>query len=361
MQEKPLESNNVTEDDEISLKVVFGKVGSGFKYVKSRWPVILICAVLGAILGFAYSRFKTPVYTASSTFVLEEPGHGGGLGQISGLASLAGIDIGAGGGGGIFEGDNILELYKSRLMVEKTLLSPVEINGKNQLLIDRYIAFNNLLKKWKENDNISNISFTQDAAHFNRTQDSIITDIVDDFNKKVLIVTKIDKKLSIIKVDVATKDEIFSKAFNTKLVETVNEFYTQTKTKKSVQNVQILQHQADSVKRVLGYSISGVASAIDAAPNANPAMISLRVPSQKKQVDVQASGAIYTEIVKNLEVAKISLRQETPLIQLIDEPVLPLPVTKLGAAKAMIIGFLLGSVVMICWLVFRKSFQKIMS
>jgi uncharacterized protein involved in exopolysaccharide biosynthesis len=310
---------DLNQDGELSVKDLVREIGSTVTHVKSKWPVILSVACICALLGLAYSFFKKTSYTAISTFVLEEGNKGGGLSQYSGLASLAGIDIGGGGGGGIFQGDNILELYKSRIMIEKTLLSPVNINGKSQLLIDRYIDF------------------------------------------KVLSVTKLDKKLSIIRVDVTTTDELFAKEFNTKLVETVNNFYTQTKTKKSYQNVQVLQRQADSVKRVLGYSISSVASAVDAAPNANPAMTSLRVPSQKRQVDVQASSAIYSEIVKNLEVSKISLRQETPLIQVIDQPVLPLAFSKFGKLKGVAIGFVVGTFLAIGWIIFKRIAKNVMA
>ena len=53
-----------------------------------------------------------------------------------------------------------------------------------------------------------------------------------------------------------------------------------------------------------------------------------RVPSVNRQVDVQANTAILTELVKNLELAKVDLRKETPLIQIIDTPILPLPFEK---------------------------------
>jgi hypothetical protein len=361
MQEKPVSANATAPEKEISLRELFITIRSEFNYLISKALLIGAVGLLCALAGLAYAYFKKPVYTAASTFVLQEGGSGGGLSQYAGLASLAGIDIGGNGAGGIFEGDNILMLYKSRLMIEKTLLSWVTIDGKKQQLIDRYIASNDLLEKWKEKDGISSISFSGDPKKFTRKQDSLITDIADDFNKELLNVAKPDKKLTIIKVEVTSKDELFSKAFNTTLVETVNNFYTQTKTKKSAQNVAVLQRQADSVKNVLGYAISGVASAIDAAPNANPALSSLRVPSQKRQIDVQASSAIYGEIVKNLEISKISLRQETPLIQVIDEPVLPLTKTKVGKIKAIILGGLLGIFLMSAGIVFKRIINRIMA
>jgi len=355
-----MDKSNINESDEISLKEVILKLKSAFAYLKSKWFLILFWGIIGGVLGLLYSLYKKPLYTATSTFVLEDSKGGGGLSQYAGLASMAGIDIGGGGAGGIFQGDNIIELYRSRVMIEKTLLSMVNINGKSQLLIDRYINFNKLREKWKEKENIPSISFYGDSEKFNRKQDSIISDIVVIFNKKILNVEKLDKKLNILKVDVDTNDELFSKEFNNKLVETVNNFYTETKTKKSAQNVQILQKQADSVKRVLNSSISGVASAIDAAPNANPILLTLRVPSQKRQVDVQANSTIYGEIVKNLEVSKISLRQETPLIQVIDKPVLPLPVDRLGKLKGIVIGGFLGGILIIMIISIRKFFTVLL-
>ncbi|HZY38648.1 MAG TPA: Wzz/FepE/Etk N-terminal domain-containing protein [Mucilaginibacter sp.] len=352
------DNESAKKPDEISLGDVFLKLKAGVLGLKRNWLAILIIAFLGALIGFVYAIIVKPTYTATCTFVLEEEGKAGALGQYAGLASLAGINL-DNAGGGLFEGDNILELYRSRLMIEKTLLSTANFNGKEQLLIERFIDFNELRGKWKQTDNIENISFTGDAAKFSRKQDSIITDLTQLFNKKYLTVIKPDKKLSIIQVDVKSKDELFAKAFADKIVDNVNTFYVQTKTKKSYQNVKILQHQADSVRAELNGSIGGVASAMDAAPNANPLLLSLRVPSQRRQVDVQASSAVYAEIVKNLEVSKISLSKDTPLIQLIDTPVLPLENDKTSKAKGALIGFVLGAVFASFSVIIKKIFGKL--
>ncbi|UOE46253.1 Wzz/FepE/Etk N-terminal domain-containing protein [Mucilaginibacter sp. SMC90] len=348
------------DSTEISIKEIVVKIRKGLRYIVLRWKLIIAFGIIGGALGLTYALIKKTTYKAISTFVLEDGSKSAALGQYAGLASLAGIDLN-GGGGGIFQGDNIIELYKSRLMLEKTLLSEVTMVGKKQLLIDRYIEFNKLRKVWKQNDHIDTISFIGSADKFTRLQDSIISTIVDVFNKKLLAVSKLDKKLNIIVVQVESEDELFSKAFNLKLVETVNNFYSVTKTKKSNQNVVILQRQADSVKAVLNSSINGVASAIDANPNANPQLLILKVPSQRKQVDVQASTAIYAEITKNLELSKISLRQDIPLIQIIDEPVLPLPKNKVGKLKGIILGGLLGGFLSISFILTKKTFKNLLA
>ncbi|SDF87027.1 hypothetical protein [Mucilaginibacter gossypii] len=342
--------------DEISITDFVKKIRSVSSYLKSKWLIILITSIAGGGLGLAYAILKKTVYTASSTFVLDDGNKSGGLNQYASLASMAGIDIGGGSAGGIFQNDNILELYRSRLMIEKTLLSEATFNGKKQQLIERYIDFNHLRDVWKQEDNNGDISFTGSSDNFSRKQDSIISKLVEVLNKQSLTVSKPDKKLSIIRVDVTNKDELFAKEFNLKLVANVNDFYKTTRTKKSNQNIQTLQFQADSVKRVLNNSINGVASAIDASPNANPSLQILRAPSQRKQIDVQASTAIYGEIVKNLELSKMSLRQETPLIQLIDSPILPLEKTKLNKLVGFFVGMLLASLsIVLILLLFRQS------
>jgi len=94
---------------------------------------------------------------------------------------------------------------------------------------------------------------------------------------------------------------------------------------------------------------------MEANPNANPLAFSLRVPSQKRQIDVQANTAIYSEIVKNLEIERLTLRQETPLIQIIDSPVLPLKNDHLGKIKGLIVGFIIATMLSCVFLVIKKS------
>ena len=344
---------SMNNSEDVSIAELADKVKLAIIYIRSKWVFILIVSLFGALLGLYYSIEKKPTYTAVCTFVLEDAKSSGGLGQYGGLASLAGINLGD-AGGGIFQGDNILELYKSRTMIERALLSDAFINGKKQKLINRYISFNKL----RENEGLNTIQFDGDPDKFNRNQDSIITGLVDLFIRKILSVSKPDKKLSIIRVSVETTDELFSKFFTEKLVQNVNDFYVQTKTKKSAQNAQILQHQADSVRSILNSSINGVASAIDAAPNANPDRVTLRVASQKKQIDVQANTAIYSEIVKNLELAKISLRQDVPLIQVIDKPVLPLKATKTGKIVSTILCAFLSIILVVIFLLLRRAIKK---
>lgn len=339
--------------DEISLQDIVAKLKGWYKYLLTKWIIIVFAGIIGGILGLSYAYFKKLTYTAQCTFVLEEGESGGGLGEYAGLASMVGIDLG-GGGGGIFKGDNILQLYSSRRMIEQTLLTKDNFNGKQQLLINRFIDFNELQGKWIKKVDLSKLNFDKPTSTFTRMQDSVVNQLVITINKNYLQVAKVDKKLSIIKVEFQSKDEAFAQSFTNNIVKNVNQFYIETKTKKSAENLAVLQNQADSVRIVLNNSIGGVAAAMDANPNLNPAFQTLRVPSQRRQIDVQASSAIYQEIVKNLELAKITFRKEKPLIQIIDEPIMPLESDKVGKLVSLILGGFLGGFLTILFLTIKK-------
>lgn len=351
--------------EEKSLKELIKNIQEWFRYLLSKWLIIGLLMAIGAVLGFVYAYLKAPVYVATTTFVLEEDKQGNGLGSLASLASVAGVDID--GGGGIFRGENILELYKSRTMIERALLSKVDKDGQKVLLLDSYIDFNHLKKDWAKNEQLKNITFHEvksrdSLVQLSRLQDSILGKIVDDINQNYLAVSKPDKKLSIIKADVRSENEFFAKKFNEEIVRTVNDFYVQTKTKKSLQNINILREKRDSVNAVIKGAISSAAVVTDQTPNLNPTRQFQRiVPIQQSQLSAESNKAVLSELIKNLEIARISLLKETPLIQIIDEPIFPLQKTKLGPKKALVVGAMLFGILTVIFLVIRKAFKNIMN
>jgi uncharacterized protein involved in exopolysaccharide biosynthesis len=347
------------DSDEISLKELILKLQEWWNYLLGQWKLIILVSFIGSLLGLGYAFTQKPIYKAEFSFVLEDEKSGGGLGGALGLASQFGLDLGGGGGGGIFAGDNLLELMKSRSMVQKALLSPINVNGKSQSLADYYISFRGIRKGWEGKPQLANLSYpvNADVSKFNRSQDSVLMQFHGEIIKNFLTVAKIDKKLSILKVSVQTEDENFSKAFTEALVSEVSQFYVETKTKKSSANVAILQHQTDSVRNQLNRAISGVAQSNDDVPNLNASRQVLRSSGQQRQIDVQANTAILTELVKNLELSKLSLRKETPLIQVIDKPIMPLPVERFGKLNGILLGGFLAGFLVVIGLIGRRIFQ----
>jgi len=341
--------NEQNPNDEISLKELLVKGKEWYVYLLSQWKIIVLAGVIGAAIGLTYSFIKKPVYTATLSFALEDENSGGGLGGALGLASSFGIDLG-GGGGSIFTGSNLTELFKSRSMVEQTLLSPISLEGKRISLAEMYIQNNEWRKNWSKNPKYATLEFLPNAkrGQFTRVQDSIMGIMYQNLSQGGLVVGQKDKKVAIVSIDVVSNNELFSKYFCEALAKKVSDFYIETKSKKSRENMLILERQTDSIRGELNGAITGVAVANDDTFGLNPAMNVRRAPSARRQVDVQANTAILTELVKQTELAKVTLRKETPLIQVIDRPILPLEKEKFGKAKGILLGgFLAGFLAMV--------------
>lgn len=357
------ESRNIAYDDEVSVKELILNLRDWVGYLWSKWRVLLIAGIVGGGLGLWYSFSKAPVYTATTTFVLESGEQQGGIGRLAGMAALAGFDLG-GGAGGLFQGDNILELYKSRKMLVQTLLSNVHPNS-DELLIERFIIYNGLEESWQDRPDLQGLDFRREPTTLDpnsrRLRDSVVTSFVKEIRDNVLSVDKPDRKLSIIQVDVTSPDEVFSKSFNETLVKRVNEFYIQTKTKKSTDNIAILEKKVDSVRTVMEGAIYSVARISDATPNLNPTRQVQRIgPTQEAQFSAEANKAMLSQLLQNLELTKLNQMQEQPLIQLVDEPVYPLKVERLGKLKGIILGGFLFGFLAVLWLIAVKYYRDIM-
>jgi uncharacterized protein involved in exopolysaccharide biosynthesis len=360
-----VDQNNTEQfdNDEISLKELVLKIKEWYQFLISKWKLIVLMGVIGGVIGFTYAYFQKPTYKAVLTFAMEEEkSGGGGLGGALGLASQFGIDLGS-SGGGAFSGANLIELMKSRKLVEKTLLSPIEVDGNAQSLVEYYLAFNEIKKDWDEKPLLKNVSFPIDAdrTKFTLQQDSILKNLAAGLIKKDLVISQKDKKVSILSIEMNSTNEQFAKVFCETIAKETSEYYVEIKSKKSKMNVDILQHQADSIRAELNSAITGVAAAADNVFNLNSAMNVRRTPSARRQVDVQANTAILTQLVGNLELAKVTLRKETPLLQIIDRPSFPLEKEKVGKLKSLVLGGFLAGFLTVLYLVFTTLYKKMIA
>lgn len=346
-------SNQFIEEERISLGYLIKRFVYWVRFIFSKWLQIGIGTIAILLLVLAYNYLKPKVYTAKTTFVIDKDGSEG-FGDIGSLASLAGVNLGSITEGSVlFQIDNIQELYKSRRMVEKTLLSDVDINGTSVKLIQRLATESDLENKWRDKE-VELSQFLKPRELYSRTQDSLLMESHKLVLEKFLFVGKPNRKATILEVGFQHKDEVLAKLFVEKHVQNVNQFYLETKTKKSSSNLSVLQFQADSVKRVLDRSLLTLAEIEESAPNRNPLYKTAQVPYQKALIDVQANGAIYEEIVKQLELAKVAHRNQLPLIQIIDQPRYPLQDNRWKLFKTLVVGTFLGLFLMISYLLLTQ-------
>jgi len=345
---------------ELTVKSYVLEIKEWLNYLLSKWKLLMLFALLFSSIGLAIGVTSKIKYVATVSFVVEGEKNGG-MGGALGIASQFGFDIGGGVvGSGIFEGENLIALMKSKTLICKTLVTPINVQGKNTTLADFYIDQFNLRNSWIEKvGSLKPFSMRSSNENELKTQDSLLNTLYKIILRNHISIGQRDKKLSIIDAVCKSQSELFSKYFVETLVNVVSDFYAVTKTRKSLFNVSILERQADSIRIQLNNALAGVASTNDATFNLNSALTIPRVSSQKKQIDIQINSAILTEILKNLEISRIALRKETPLIQIVDIPTYPLEKEKLGTKVSVIFGFIIGLFIGIGFFIIKKIWEKL--
>ena len=343
---------NNFQDERISLGFLIQGFKEWLNFLVSKKNQIIFGSLTILFFTICSNYLISPVHYARTTFVLDNENSAGSMGDLSSLASLAGINASSFiDASSLFQIDNIQELYRSSSMIKQTLLSNANYRGKNFLMIERFVEAESLENKWK-NLGIQMSDFNLKKS--SRLKDSLLKELIKIIKKDYLIVDKPSRKTTILEIGFDHKDEVLAKTFNENLVSIVNDFYNKTKTLKTGLNLEILQRQADSIKIVLDTSIMMLAETDQSIPNPNPLTKVSLVPYQKAMIDVQTNGAIYQELLKQLELAKVTHRNKMPLIQIIDKPEFPLENSRWKLLKTIVYGLILGLLLSILFVSSRR-------
>ena len=82
-------------------------------------------------------------------------------------------------------------------------------------------------------------------------------------------------------------------------------------------------------------------------------------PSKLKQVEATINAELLKQLIANLEIAKMNLRKETPLIQILDSPRYPLDIKNPNIFFFSILSFLATSIFISILLIVNKELKII--
>ena len=314
-------------------------------YFISQYKLVLYITLISTILGFVYGKFQPSSFKATTTFIVEDKS-GRGAGGLSGLASQFGIDAGGltGGGAGLFDGDNVLEIIKSRGIIEKVLLTKMDNVANGQTIADYYIQISDFKSAFEsKNINTKSLNFMAVAEGAKHTvlQDSVLYILYSEISKN-LIVEKRNKKSTIITLQVSSPDQVFSKTFAEELIKQTSDLYIDIKTGNLSKSISKIQRKADSLQN----SLVGIYQ--------NSFQINMS-RNDLSERDKTFSSTLYAEIVKNLETLKLSLINQTPVIQVLDTPKLPLFDQRIPGRYFLLIGFAVGFVLSILYALYKYT------
>jgi hypothetical protein len=349
-----------TEEERFTFRDLLRDWWTRFIHALRYWRLIGLAGIILGLLCLGYALIKKPTYTARLSFIVEESKAGGGS-IASALAGQFGFDIGSlTGGNGILAGDNVLELLKSQSFIKKTLLTPYGDSTAKISLADRYADVYGWKESWKNSSEVGRqVNFPVNQTGFSRLEDSLLQRIMKRISEEELSIAKPDKKLGVFELTVSTRDELLSQVFCERLLKIATDFYVETKTRRLTNNILRLQRRADSLGGLLDRRTVSSAETERLLLDVNPAYSSPVANAEISSRNKLIQSTVYAEVIKNLEISRTALVQETPTVQVVDHPELPLKKNRIKPLLALLAGMAIGCAIAIIALAAGYRKQKL--
>lgn len=348
------------EEDEITLKELILKVQEFFWEAVRYWWIIALFVI--PIIGFMlYRAFTTPpTYRATLTFMLNED-EGSGMGGVSAILGQFGL---GGGSRGKVNLNKLLELSKSRRIVQMALFEKVSIKGENDFLANHIIFKYDYHEKWKENTTeLKGFLFSHDSIpSFSRVENNVLKrlhqHILGTPNTESLASTSINDDSGIMTLLTNTNHEELSICLAEILYQKLSKFYIDKTIEKQQKTYELFKAKTDSIQQALDNTQYRLLRFKDT--NRSLTLRQYEAEEIKLQQEVQKLILAYGEAYKNLEVADFSLKSSTPFIQMIDLPIAPIKPKKESKLKALLMGFFLGGFLGLIFVFGRKVIRDTM-
>jgi len=330
-------------NDEASFKDIIVTISDYKNELKKRLLIILAVAIIFSLIGFGFSRSQEDQYNAVISFIVEDQSEGSNLSALSGMANMIGIDMG-GSATSSFNQQNIIELLKSRKIIERTLNNTCKIEGKSDLLINHYIRINNLIT----DSSAINLS----SNYYNDSITRIVWFRIIDRDMDILFQ---NDKANILDLSFESLNAELAKNFTEIVIDEMSEMYIDHQTEKSRNTLNNLYNRSDSIFKDLKISERNFAKVKD--NNMRVMTASGRLEELQYMREVEILQAVYLELRKNIELTHMSLLNETPLIQLVDKAVLPLENINRSTLFWIVIFSFLG-VFTVCFIIILRKLVR---
>lgn len=365
-----MDNNSITDNSfEINFVDIYNKI-----LIKKM--LLLKITLAFTTIGIIIALLTPNEYTANSTLV-PQSGQKSNNGSISGLAAMAGININS-----ITTGDvltpsiypkilsNInfqkeLIYYKFPLTGTNEMVSYYEYstNSKYQklnilVLLKKYtIGLPGLVLKMFNNKVEINNLITGELSNEDL---NIITqkerEVIKSINSKIKLV--IDDKKGFVQITTTMNDPIIAASITLKTQELLQEYLTKFKLQKVKSNLEFVEN--NYIESKSNFEAKQVELAQFRDSNKSLTTSTSKIIEEKLTSEYNLLLAIYTEIAKQKEQAKIAIKETTPILTVVEPVVVPNEKSFPNRLLIITMSFILGVIISLTRILFnfRNIFLK---
>lgn len=340
-------SKHAPETEEIDLIEIIRKLWRNRKLILKTTGGFMVLGVLVAI-------FSSTEYTAESTMVPQSSDKkmGGGL---SGLAAMAGINLGDMGGGEILSPKmypKILESvpFQKDLMQTEIVFQEYDTSVK---VLDYYtdkkyrkFSLTGTLKKYTIGlPGVIMKAIRGDKDEWSAGAGSSIQSITENEKKCMDILEDkisliINDKDGYIQLKASMPEPLAAAQLAEKVQVMLQKYITEFKIEKVQSNLDFVQERYDDAKR----EFEQIQEERAIFKDANKNIFSAKAKTEEEKLDTRYNLAlsVYTELAKQLEQAKIQVKETTPILTIVDPVTIPTERSKPKRALICVLFTFLG-------------------
>ncbi|MFN3488731.1 MAG: GNVR domain-containing protein [Emticicia sp.] len=326
-----------------------------FKIIWKEKIAIVVVTLLFVIGGIAYALLAREEFVSTGKILPEYQSKAGGLGQFAGLASLAGVDLSSAAVAG---SDAIRpDLYPDVLKSTPFFLELLKIKVRNKE--NKEMTFSQFYDAFVLDNKIEG---KDTKIKFPTSNQYIAVSYQTEKNLKDLrerISAVIDKKTGLITVTVKLPDPVVATIITDYGMNFLTNYITNYRTEKAKRDLNFLAERLDAAKGKYYTNQSKKAQYSDQNQLSMMKLQAADLQRERIESEYKLSSSFYNSLLQKYEEAKLKVQQETPVLKVLEPPVVPNKRSEPKRLIVVIFSIFLGGIFGIIFSLIRKKNYKL--
>lgn len=325
----------------------------GFLQVIQKEKIkIFIIVVIFTLGGVIISLTQKDEFISMGK-LLPESQNGSTSTDFQGLAALAGINFSEpASGGDAIRPDLYPDVIQSTEYFMDLFKIKVKFNGKDNVDFERYY-FERIINEAnrKQKFEFKNI---EGNIYLGKKSEDAVTEL------KKRIACSYDKKTGIILISAKMPDAIVAASVATYTMNYLKDYIINYRTEKQRRDLKFLSEKLMKAEGKYYNLQSKKANYMDKMPLSALRMLSSDLQRERIEKEYQNSSSFYNTLLQKYEEAKLKIQQETPILKVLDPPIIPNKPSEPIRSKIIFASFIVGLLVSLIFvLLINKNYLKI--